>query len=173
LDGQDLQQAQSAPGDRIIMKPLRNARLFGFLGLCAIALIGCGTLPTRGGSVQPIVGAWLVTIPEAPFPQHLIIFHADGTLLQSNPDAGDPRTSDSNLMGAWIAEGDHIAGRFMEVTADRSTHKLVGHGELTFSVRVQADDIRGSGSAHFFDSNGAPSGDPIAFTVSGYRIKPK
>ncbi len=49
-------------------------------------------------------------IPEAPFPYHLFVFHSDGTVLQSNPDAGDANTSDSNLMGAWIAEGDHIRG---------------------------------------------------------------
>jgi hypothetical protein len=119
--------------------------------------------------VQPVVGAWLVTIPEAPFQYHVIIFHADGTLVQSNPDAGDPRTSDSNGMGAWVLDGDRIAGTFVEVTADRSTHKFASRGEISFSVRVQADNMRGSGSAHFFDSNGTP-GDPIAFTLSGSRI---
>ena len=155
------------------MNPPSIVGAFTFLGLCAIALIGCGTLPKSGGPDQPIVGAWLVTIPEAPFEHHLMIFHADGTLVQSNPDAGDPRTSDSNGMGAWVSEGDHIAGRFVEVTADRSTHKFVSRGEITFSVRVQADGIRGSGNAHFFDSSGAPSGGPIAFTVSGSRINAK
>ena len=146
---------------------------FTFLGLCAIVLFGCGALTKSGGPVQPIVGAWVVTIPEAPFQHHVIIFHADGTLVQSNPDAGDPRTSDGNGMGAWASEGDHVTGRFMELTADRSTHKFVSRGEIAFSVRVQADNILGSGSAHFFDSNGAPSGDPITFTLSGSRIHAK
>jgi len=117
-----------------------------------------------------MVGAWLVTIPEAPFQHHMMVFHADGTLVQSNPDAGDPRTSDSNGMGAWVTEGDHIAGRFVEFTADRSTHQFVSRGDIAFSIQVQADNIRGNGIAHFFDATGAPSGQPIAFTLSGSRI---
>ena len=155
------------------MNSLNIVGAFTSLGLCAIALLGCGTLPKSGGAIQPIVGAWLVTIPEAPFQNHVMIFHADGTLVQSNPDAGDPRTSDSNGMGAWVSEGDHFAGKFMEITADRSTHKFSSRGEIQFSVRVQADNVVGSGSARFFDSSGAPKGDPIAFTLSGYRIHAK
>jgi hypothetical protein len=48
-----------------------------------------------------IVGVWSVTMPEAPFPYHLFVFHPDGTMQQANPDAGDAHTSDSNGMGVW------------------------------------------------------------------------
>jgi hypothetical protein len=152
------------------MNALSFVRVFILLGLCAIELIGCHTISNSSGSVQSIVGAWLVTIPEAPFQHHMMIFHADGTLVQSNPDAGDPHTSDSNGMGVWVAEGDHITGKFVELTADRLTHQFVSRGEIAFSIHVQADNIRGNGNAFFFDANGAPSGDPIAFTLSGSRI---
>ncbi len=155
------------------MNPLSFARVFTLIGLSVINLIGCCTLPNSSAPIQPIVGAWLVTIPEAPFQHHMMIFHADGTLVQSNADAGNPRTSDSNGMGAWVAEGNHVIGKFVEVTADRSTHQFVSRGEISFSARVQADNILGNGSAHFFDASGAPSDDPIAFTLSGSRIRAK
>jgi hypothetical protein len=46
--------------------------------------------------VNPIVGAWFVKDPDAPFPYHMFVFNADGTMQQAYPDAGDPRSSDSD-----------------------------------------------------------------------------
>jgi hypothetical protein len=39
-------------------------------------------------------------------------FHSDGTVEQSNPEAGDPNASDSNLMGAWTFDGTASATFF-------------------------------------------------------------
>ena len=80
----------------------------------------------------------------APFPLHLFVFHPDGTVLQSNPDAGDPNTSDSNAMGVWRADGGEVKGKLVEIMADRTTHRLVSRGEISFSVRVSGDVFRGA-----------------------------
>ena len=140
---------------------------------CVFTLTGCGTLPAKDGVAQRIVGAWFVKMPEAPFQYHMLIFNADGTMLQSNPDAGDPHTSDSNGMGAWVAEGNRVIGKFVEVTADRTTRAFTSRGEISFEIDVTGDAINGAGSARFYDVNGALNGGPVAFTLSGTRVQPK
>ena len=142
------------------------------VAICASALVGCSsTLPARNTIGQRIVGAWLVRMPEAPFQYHMLIFHADGTMIQSNPDAGDPRTSDSNGMGAWTAEGSHIVGKFVEVTADRTTRAFASRGEIAFQIDISGDAISGTGSARFYDVNGSLGGGPVAFTLSGTLVQ--
>ncbi|MGA9342788.1 MAG: hypothetical protein WBV61_10745 [Rhodanobacteraceae bacterium] len=143
------------------------------VAISLFALTGCSTLPATDGVAQRIVGAWFVNMPEAPFQYHMLIFNADGTMVQSNPDAGDPHTSDSNGMGAWVAEGNHVAGKFMEVTADRITRKFASRGEIAFEINVRGDAIKGAGTARFYDVNGVLNGGPVAFTLSGVRVKPR
>ena len=62
--------------------------------------------------------------PQAPFQYHMFVFHSDGTMEQANLDAEDPHTSDSNGMGVWVLDGDRIRGKFVEVTADRTTRPI-------------------------------------------------
>ena len=119
-----------------------------------------------------IVGAWLVTIPEAPFPFHVFIFHSDGTVNQSNPDAGDANTSDSALMGAWTISANGIKAKLVEVTADRSTHKFVSRAEISFLIQVRGDALMGTATAVFLDRDGKRIREPIAATLSGQRILP-
>ena len=97
----------------------------------------CLGLTACGQHTSPIVGTWFVKTAEAPFPYHMFVFHADGTMQQANPDAGDANTSDSNGMGAWVAEGDGIKGKFVEITADRNTRQFVSRGEISFLVKVK------------------------------------
>jgi len=111
-------------------------------------------------------------IPEAPFPYHLFVFHSDGSVLQSDPDAGDANTNDSNLMGAWIAEGDHIRGKLVETAADRATHKFVSRGEISFSLKVSGDVLNGPASVEFFDAANHPIRGPLQTTLTGRRIVP-
>jgi hypothetical protein len=70
-------------------------------------------------------------------------FHSDGTLVQSNPDVGDPNSSDSNGMGVWVMDAAAIKGKFVEVTADRSTRQFVSRGEICFSISVNGDALTG------------------------------
>ncbi len=112
------------------------ARTAVSLAVCLL-MLGCRQ-PAAPTQTLAVVGTWFVTIPEAPFPYHLFVFHSDGTVLQSNPDAGDANTSDSNLMGAWIAEGDHIRGKLVETAADRVTHRFVSRGKSASHSRFPA-----------------------------------
>jgi hypothetical protein len=50
--------------------------------------------PEVAAVAPSIIGAWFVRMPKAPYPYHLFIFHADGTVIQSNPESGDPGSSD-------------------------------------------------------------------------------
>lgn len=133
----------------------------------AICLCGCFR-----PAVQPaIVGAWYVNIPAAPYPHHLFLFHADGTVIQSNPDSGDARYSDSNLIGAWSSQGGHVAAKLVETMADRDTHKYVGRTELTMSLEVEGNSLRGTGTALFYEL-GRHDGTPHPFDLAGSRIQP-
>jgi hypothetical protein len=122
--------------------------------------------------LSAIVGTWLVRAPEAPFPLHMFAFHPDGTVQQSNPDAGDPNTSDSNLMGAWLADGDAIKGKLVEITADRTTRQFVSRGEISFSVKVSGNAFSGTASATFFDAAGHVLKGPLQATLKGQRVLP-
>ena len=61
--------------------------------------------PANAGPVapDPVVGTWLVEQPAVPFPLHLYVFNADYTMQQANPDAGNPRTSDSDGIAISVA----------------------------------------------------------------------
>lgn len=110
--------------------------------------------------------------PEAPFPYHMFVFHSDGTMLQSNPDAGNPNTSDSNGVGVWTAVGGGIKGKFVEVTADRTTRRFVSRGEISFSVQVNGDALSGTANAVFYDEEGRQTRGPVSATLDGRRVVP-
>jgi hypothetical protein len=91
---------------------------------------------------------------DAPIRYHMYVFNAEGTMQQANPDAGDPTTSDSDRKGIWMADGDHVKGKWMGISADRVTHKFVSRGELTFDMQVQGDTFSGTLGGSFFDPSG-------------------
>jgi hypothetical protein len=68
-----------------------------FMAASMLALPGCGKFGSALNPPNRIVGAWFVKNTGAPFPYHMYVFNADGTMQQANPDAGDPRTSDSDM----------------------------------------------------------------------------
>jgi len=123
-------------------------------------------------SAAPIVGTWLVTIPEAPFPLHMLAFHPDGTVQQSNPDAGDPNSSDSSAMGEWLTDHDRVKGKLVEVTADRTTHRFMSRGEISFSIKVNGNALSGTATAVFYDAAGVKVRGPVAATLQGQRVLP-
>jgi len=145
--------------------------VFGLLAL-VIGASGCATSSLDAHSAPPIVGVWLVRAPEAPFPLHMFAFHADGTVEQSNPDAGDPNTSDSNLMGVWRPDGAGVRGKLVEVAADRATHQFVRRVEISFSLRVTGDTFGGTAEARFYDAAGRPAGGHVQATLAGERVVP-
>ena len=107
-----------------------------------LMLSGCHRISADKAASSQIVGTWIVKAPEAPFQYHMFVFHSDGTMEQSNPDAGDPNTSDSNGMGVWVLDGDRIRGKFVEVTADRTTRQFASRGEISFSIKIKGKHLQ-------------------------------
>ena len=135
-------------------------------------LLGLTACHSRNASAPSIVGTWVVRIPEAPFPLHMFVFHGDGTVVQSNPDAGNASRSDSNAMGVWVRDGDRFKGRIVEITADRTTHHFVSRGEITFTLTVDGDRLRGNAEGNFFGVDGKAMGEAIHATLDGERVRP-
>ena len=130
------------------------------------------TLPVsaRAPTTDPLVGTWLVEHPTAPFPLHLYVFNADHTTQQANPDAGDPRTSDSDGKGGWARRGTRVVGKWVEIMADRTTHKLTGHGELSFEVSVVGDRLTGTGTFIGYDTAGKVVVGPLPAPFTGAQV---
>jgi hypothetical protein len=120
-----------------------------------------------------VVGVWEVNVGGAPFGPHLFTFHSDGTFLSSNPDAGDPKTSDSDGEGTWQASqqgnGTTVTGIFKEYDADRSTNAFVGVLTVTYAIKVTGNTFKGPASATFTDTNGNVSG-PFPAEFTAYRL---
>jgi len=93
-------------------------------------------------------------------------------MLQSNPDAGDPNSSDSNGLGVWVRDGDATKGKFVELTADRMTRQFVSRGEISFVVKVNGNALIGTASAVFYDAEGRRLRGPITATLEGQRVVP-
>ncbi|MBK7908694.1 MAG: hypothetical protein IPJ78_19395 [Gemmatimonadetes bacterium] len=141
------------------------------LAAVALSTLGCDRPREEAAPVPPIVGTWLVHDPNAPFPYHLYVFNADGTMHQANPDAGNPRTSDSDGKGVWAVRGDHIEGKWVELSADRATHQYAGRLELTMRITVRGDSLTATETVQVFDAAGAPAPAPATPTpLSGTRI---
>ena len=137
-----------------------------------LCLAACRSISGGKNDSMSIVGTWLVKTPEAPFPYHMFVFHSDGTMQQSNPDAGDPNTSDSSGMGVWAADADRVKGKFVEVTADRTTRRFVSRGEISFLIKVNGDALSGTATAVFYDVEGRRLRGPLAATLNGQRVVP-
>jgi hypothetical protein len=154
-------------------------KIYLSLIVVAVLLAGGAALGWNGVFVSAdshgsgrIAGVWFVKFPEAPFPYHMMTFNADGTLQQANPDAGDPRTSDSDGMGIWMNDGSKIKGKFVEITADRTTHAFVARGEIAFEIKVGKDGntLAGTAVANFYDESGKVVQGPINATMTGQRV---
>ncbi len=81
-------------------------------------------------------------------------------MQQANPDAGDPNSSDSDGKGIWIIDGDRIKGKWVEITADRATHKFTGRAEISFDIRVDHDAFAGTATARSYDVGGILTDGP-------------
>lgn len=156
----------------------QTLRLIASVAVFAICGPDLANASNRGGSsahirsqhTSAVVGVWIVKDATAPFPFHMYGFNADGTMQQANPDAGDARTSDSDGKGVWCARGDRIIGKWVEISADRSSHKFAGRLDLSFDLKVNGNVLTGFRSAQPFDENGKPNGEPFKGDFSGTRV---
>ena len=140
------------------------------LVLLSLFALAPSALPAARSSRDAVVGAWLVRQDGAPFPMHMYVFGADGTVQQANPDAGNPRTSDSDGKGIWLRRGQAIVGKWVELSADRVTRKYIGRGELSFELGLKGDRLTGSSIFRSFDADGKQNGGPIEVPFDGTRI---
>ncbi len=118
-----------------------------------------------------IVGAWEVTTTGAPCDHHMFVFHADGTLLQFNPPAGNPGSSDTPGVGAWRCPGDgETRARFVEMRLDPATG-VPTRGVVELRVRVAGDQLTGTGAFHVYDmTDGTLVNGPHSTTLEGRRV---
>ncbi len=121
-------------------------------------------------NVMSIIGIWEVHAEAAPFEYHVMTFHPDGTMLQSNPDHGNRATSDSNGMGTWHAEGTQISGAFLEFTVARESPNSVHKGVVHFELTVSDNEFTGSATAIFYELNGTPHTGPLTAHLTGKRF---
>jgi hypothetical protein len=154
------------------MNRLPRARTaFVVLAFAVLTLVGQRVSATDVRR-PPIVGAWFVKVPGAPFEYQMYIFNADGTMQESNPDAGDANASDSSGFGAWNGNGGRVVGKFVEVTADRTTRKFVSRGEISFEITVDGDAFTGTATGRFYDAEGVLVRGPVHASMKGERIRP-
>jgi hypothetical protein len=140
---------------------------WGVVAAAALAVVACNQ---HSDVKEPIVGTWIVKDSKAPFPFHMYVFNADGTMQQANPDAGDAHGSDSDGKGVWAADGDRIRGKWVEIMADRATHRFTGRGELSFDIAVRGDHFEGPATMRIYDPASKLAVGPIATGLSGERV---
>jgi hypothetical protein len=151
-------------------KPTKTLKII-FLAFLIPGLHGCSTLPSKSSLPDPVVGAWLVKDPNAPFPYHMYVFNSDRTMQQANPDAGDSHASDSDGKGIWVPDGDQIKGKWVEVIADRATHRFSGRLEISYQIRVAGDTFIGTETVRSYDADGnIGEGPPTPGQIEGKRI---
>jgi hypothetical protein len=139
--------------------------------ISAFGMPGCKRLASINTAANPVVGAWFVKDSGAPFPYHMYLFNADGTMQQANPDAGDTQHSDSDGKGVWVAVGDRIKGKWVEVIADRATHKFALRSELSFEFKVNSDAFAGTITERGYDASGTLTEGPTSPTpLEGKRV---
>ena len=100
----------------------------------------------------------------------MYVFNADGTMQQANPDAGDANTSDSDGKGIWVSEGERVTGKWVEITADRTSHRFVARGEISYELRVAGNAFTGNAVARFYGSDGDLVTGPIRTVLTGTRV---
>jgi hypothetical protein len=154
----------------LFMKNFAMTFAVALLAASMLGLLGCCSVSADAGR-NPIVGTWLVKDSGAPFPYHMYVFNADGTMQQANPDAGDPRTSDSDGKGVWMRNGDRIRCKWMEIVADRTNHQFGGRTEIACEIQVNMDTFTGTETVSVFDVNGSLTEGPTSPTpLEGKRV---
>jgi hypothetical protein len=101
----------------------------------------------------------------------MFVFHADGTLLQFNPPAGNPGSSETPGVGAWRRSGDgETRARLVEMRLDPATGAPT-RGVLDLRVRVAGDRLTGTGEFQVYDlTDGASVNGPHDATLTGRRV---
>jgi hypothetical protein len=127
---------------------------------------------------HPIVGVWRVHVAGAPFAYHMFVFHADGTMQQSNPPAGNIQTSDTAGLGIWAEQPGSrsssrdrtIQARFEEYRVDRADGAIT-RGVVDLTLQLAQNNL--SGTARFNIYTAATDqhlAGPLEATLSGQKV---
>ena len=146
----------------------------GFIVLFMLAAIPLGLLAAnqaQAANGKSIVGAWYVDTVGAPFEPRGIVFHADGTLVLTTPDAAEAANSSSAGMGSWVVtRNDNARGRFFEVNADKTANQFTSILVVTFEFTVSGDTFTGPASASYYDGDRHLVAGPFPATLRGQRF---
>jgi hypothetical protein len=92
-----------------------------------------------------IEGSWRVETVGAPYPDHVMIFHPDGTFLIHNPTGvqEDPQdshggTHDSIGVGAWELDGHYILATFFELNAFVDNRQPAPDTTVTMKLKLNS-----------------------------------
>jgi hypothetical protein len=79
--------------------------------LSVLCFTGCQRTPDAAKE-SPIVGAWYARVFGAPFTYQMYLFNSDGTMQESNPDAGDRHAfgSRGEISFQIPVDGDRLIG---------------------------------------------------------------
>jgi len=144
---------------------------FVVLGL---ALAGAVAFGARTGTVaqeqdvseHPIVGAWLAdtSVEDPANPPSLVIFHDDGTFLQTDPDG-------TSGIGTWEPTGPDTAD-FTILFLDAEEDEFVGTAKVRATVEVDAagDAFAAEYTIEFTAADGASDGEVGPGTATAERI---
>lgn len=61
----------------------------------------------------------------------------------------------------WVSDGGEIRGKWVEVIADRASHKYTGRLEISFRITVNGDTFVGTESVRAFDAAGNSAEAPL------------
>jgi hypothetical protein len=127
--------------------------------LLATLTVGWAMGPSRAAADPDhngtgIVGAWEVDAIGAPYEPHLFTFHADGTVLTTNPtnvqeDPSAPHggTNDSVGMGNYKIVNEngtkYVVGTFEQLNAFADDHTPADKLSVTFKLTVEGDTFEG------------------------------
>lgn len=119
-----------------------------------------------------LVGVWMMRAIGAPFEAHIVTFHGDGTMIMSNPDAGNRSSSDSSGMGIWKtgAEAGSYIVRFAEVNADPNTGTFVSTLTVDISMTVTGDTFTGDAVTNYYRPDGSHLKGPVPASLDGKRV---
>jgi len=136
---------------------------FSIHAAAALLLVAGGVQHAVAAGCDPkqVVGAWQVMADGAPYQPHLFIFHADGTMITTNPtgvqeNASKPHggSNDSLGMGTWKCIGGKtpsIVGTFMQLNANADDHAPTDSLSVTFSITASKDAFNGKAAVKVGD----------------------
>lgn len=146
--------------------PRRRLKRWGAALLVAVTVLGAGMVALekrsayagedaeRSRANADLVGVWLGdTADTAPYRDHLVTFHSDGTLDITNPTnvqqeapGYGPGTTDSKGSGQWRwdAKRHAVVWWFIELNSDAITHQPAESTKIVFITRFEGGRLLGN-----------------------------